>query len=102
MIVLGRGFVSNFYCFCLLGTFGRRASDGGANLHIYYPANNGGVATTGAGQQMDAVYVSPTGECVAMAGDQYMVAGKSGMISGDVNNSVVIEGNDESNDEIKR
>lgn len=36
-----------------------------------------------------------SGESVSMTGDPYMVAG-------DVNNTLVMEGNDESNDEIKR
>lgn len=59
----------------VLGSFGRRASDGGANLHIYYPT------TSSTGQNMVA------DEC----------------LHGDFgNNTVTMEGNDESNDEIKR
>ena len=65
------------------GSFGRRASDGGANLHIIYP---GGGAAGAAGQlQMENMYNSP-----ADVGCQ------------DVLNTVAMEGNDESNDEIKR
>ncbi|XP_017837515.1 uncharacterized protein LOC108596364 isoform X1 [Drosophila busckii] len=40
-------------------SFGRRASDGGANLHIYYPASGASVASGSSaanGQQMDAAY----------------------------------------------
>lgn len=43
-----------------LGSFGRRASDGGANLHIYYPAT-GTVVGPAQGQQMDTAgyYINP-------------------------------------------
>ncbi|XP_017077168.1 uncharacterized protein LOC108111971 isoform X2 [Drosophila eugracilis] len=41
-------------------SFGRRASDGGANLHIYYPAT-GAVVVPAQGQQMDTAgyYINP-------------------------------------------
>lgn len=49
------------------GSFGRRASDGGANLHIYYPAsvpvggNVPGAAGVAGAQQMDtsSYYINP-------------------------------------------
>ncbi|XP_051861375.1 uncharacterized protein LOC117571311 isoform X3 [Drosophila albomicans] len=46
-------------------SFGRRASDGGANLHIYYPATvpvGGNAAAVASGQQMDTsgYYMNPS------------------------------------------
>ncbi|KAM8714187.1 hypothetical protein ACLKA7_014342 [Drosophila subpalustris] len=46
-------------------SFGRRASDGGANLHIYYPASvpvGGNAAAVATGQQMDTsgYYMNPS------------------------------------------
>ncbi|KAH8401619.1 hypothetical protein KR009_006789 [Drosophila setifemur] len=40
-------------CHLIQGSFGRRASDGGANLHIYYPATGTVGVGPAPGQQMD-------------------------------------------------
>lgn len=78
----------------LAGSFGRRASDGGANLHIYYPANGSG--STGGGQPIEGMYnQSPA---VVRGAEGLRITGE---MSGDVN-TMTMEGNDESNDEIKR
>lgn len=83
--------------FVVAGSFGRRASDGGANLHIYYPANSNNSGGAG-GQPMENMYTSPTSrECLRITGEP------TTMIGGGVDaNTVAMEGNDESNDEIQR
>lgn len=64
---LSRGIWPNLCLFSFAGSFGRRASDGGANLHIYYPAsvpvggNVPGPVGVAGGQQMDTsnYYINP-------------------------------------------
>lgn len=69
-----------------LGSFGRRASDGGANLHIYYPTSSTNVHTP------DNMYSNTNSrECIRMGMDQIRADGQIG-----------VEGPDESNDEIQR
>lgn len=47
--------------FLFEGSFGRRASDGGANLRIYYPASNS------FGQPVESMYSHPNSrECLRM------------------------------------
>lgn len=100
--------------FCVIltfaGSFGRRASDGGANLHIYYPASGSG--GSGACDPIEGLYsssnntnnnnISPTSrECLRIT--QGEMSGVSGVSRGVSDlNTVAMEGNDESNDEIKR
>lgn len=80
----------------LAGSFGRRASDGGANLHIYYPANGSSSTGGGGGQPIEGMYSqSPA---VVRGAEGLRITGE---MSGDVN-TMTMEGNDESNDEIKR
>lgn len=67
----------------LAGTFGRRASDGGANLHIYYPAS------TNPSQISDEELIMMTEQASAGCA---MKCGESAMESGE----------DSSNDEIQR
>ncbi|GAB0100785.1 Non-specific serine/threonine protein kinase [Sergentomyia squamirostris] len=70
-------------------SFGRRASDGGANLHIYYPA------TSTSGPVMETLYnTQPSGECytVGPAGERVETRLEASPI----------EVGDESNDEIQR
>ena len=63
------------------GAFGRRASDGGANLHIYYPTSNNN------GQPVETMYSSPNSrECLRSTEQK--------------NDIPCLE--DESNDEIQR
>lgn len=65
-----------------LGSFGRRASDGGANLQIYYPASGNN------GQSVDPVYATPsTSQTQTTRLD---------------NMSFALECGDEANDEIQR
>ena len=71
------------------GSFGRRASDGGANLHIYYPTTNSN------GQQVENMYSHPNSrECLRM--------GVDGTPIRQDHMSLTIDGNDESSDEIQR
>jgi hypothetical protein len=79
---------SNRNLFCLSGAFGRRASDGGANLHIYYPA-------TSNNQNVDNLMYSgqQTGDC-AIA-DQQQQQQRCDLAAHQ------LEGGDESNDEIQ-
>ncbi|XP_059615059.1 uncharacterized protein LOC132260760 [Phlebotomus argentipes] len=69
-------------------SFGRRASDGGANLHIYYPT------TSNSGQTMENLYNPPPAvECFAVGGPERVDSRLE---------SSPIEVGDESNDEIQR
>lgn len=70
------------------GSFGRRASDGGANLHIYYPT------TSNSGPTMENLYnPPPTGECFAVGTPERVETRLE---------TSPIEVGDESNDEIQR
>lgn len=72
----------------LLGSFGRRASDGGANLQIYYPASGNAV------QPVDQIYPT-TSKDIGLSMDTTQPVRLD-------NVSVTLEGGDESNDEIQR
>lgn len=82
-----------FYLFFFLnlkaGTFGRRASDGGANLHIYYPTNS-----SNNGQHSENAYNTQNSrDCLRIGKDA------TEQINDLTLNSEI---NDESNDEIQR
>ena len=70
------------------GSFGRRASDGGANLQIYYPASGNNV-------QADPIYLSPTSNDLRLGADATQQSRLDNM-------PVTLECGDESNDEIQR
>lgn len=70
------------------GSFGRRASDGGANLRIYYPASNS------FSQPVESMYSHPNSrECLRMGMESANKAEVSGSLEC---------GADESSDEIQR
>lgn len=71
-----------------LGSFGRRASDGGANLQIYY------TTSASSGQSVEPLYANP-------ANAKDLRIGVDSLQHND-NMSVTVEGNDEPNDEIQR
>lgn len=77
-------------CFSSTGSFGRRASDGGANLQIYY------TTSASSGQSVEPIYVNPANVKDLRIGVDAMQQQHSD------NMSVTIEGNDEQNDEIQR
>lgn len=71
------------------GSFGRRASDGGANLQIYY-------TTSGkSGQSIEPIYANPTNAT------NLRVGGVDSMQK-QHNDNMTLECTDESNDEIQR
>lgn len=73
----------------LAGTFGRRASDGGANLHIYYPTSS-----SNNGQHSENAYNTQNSrDCLRIGKDA------TEQINDITLNSEI---NDESNDEIQR
>lgn len=72
-----------------VGSFGRRASDGGANLHIYYPTS------TSNGQPVENVYSHPNSrECLRIGMD-------ASQTRTDMSGALDL-GADESSDEIQR
>lgn len=71
-----------------LGSFGRRASDGGANLQIYY------TTSASSGQSVEPLYANPVNA-------KDLRIGVDALQHND-NMSVTVEGNDEPNDEIQR
>lgn len=78
------------YMFSFSGSFGRRASDGGANLQIYYPA------TANSGPSIDPVYGNPsTSKDLRIGTDVVQTTRLENM-------PVSLECGDESNDEIQR
>lgn len=84
--------VRKFQCFSFfkkIGSFGRRASDGGANLQIYYTTS----ASTG--QSVEPIYANP-------ANVQDLRIGCDSLQQHNDNMAVTVEGNDEPNDEIQR
>lgn len=69
------------------GSFGRRASDGGTNLQIYYPASGNN------GQSIDPVYENTS------AAKNLRITGETGQIE---SMTMSLDCGDESNDEIQR
>lgn len=72
------------------GSFGRRASDGGANLQIYY------TTSASSGQSVEPIYANPANVKDLRIGVDAMQQQHND------NMSVTVEGNDEQNDEIQR
>lgn len=81
--------VSISICF-EIGSFGRRASDGGANLQIYY------TTSASSGQSVEPIYANPANVKDLRIGVDSMQQQHS------ENMAVPVEGNDEPNDEIQR
>lgn len=71
------------------GSFGRRASDGGANMHIYY------TTSTNSGQSIEPIYVNAANATDLRIGVDALQPHNDQM-------AVSVEGNDEPNDEIQR
>lgn len=74
----------------IIGSFGRRASDGGANLQIFYTTSGSN------GQSIEPIY----GNQATTPNDLRM--GIDAMQQQHVDNSMPLECGDESNDEIQR
>lgn len=77
------------YCFFLLaGTFGRRASDGGANLHIHFPTSSCQTSDNGYSRQNSREYV--------------MMNDGNGNSQQNPKTEMNMESSEDSNDEIQR
>lgn len=87
------------------GSFGRRASDGGANLHIYYPSTSSGTSQQHPAQQqpMEGYFNNPasTSDANGAGGAMKMNAVEVIKMS-DATTTTPGEASEESNDEIQR
>lgn len=74
----------------IVGSFGRRASDGGANLQIFY------TTTASNGQSVEPIYANPT------VAPSDLRVGMDAMQQQHAENSMPLDCADESNDEIQK